>query len=222
MLAKELLSTRLFPLKKTDTCAKALELLNELNVAYLPVVDDDIPLGLISASSLIDVEKPNKTIIESLIQKDIPYQIDQNLHLFEIVRIFTESPATVITVVSEDLHYKGIISAKELISNLAALSSFGESGSILTLELEQRDYSLAEISRLVEYNNAKILSLYISKPKEDSGLIHLHLKLNITNIQALIATFERYGYQIIGSYFREDEDLSLKDRYDALMKYLNL
>jgi len=49
------------------------------------------------------------------------------------------------------------------------------------------------------------------------------IKLNKQNISSIISAFERYGYLIKTSYSTNSysEDI-LKERYDALMHYLNV
>ncbi len=56
----------------------------------------------------------------------------------------------------------------------------------------------------------------------DSQQIDIVIKLNTTDLKNIIATFERYNYSITASYLRTDDTDSLKDRYDSLMKYLDM
>ncbi|TNE78337.1 MAG: CBS domain-containing protein [Bacteroidetes bacterium] len=220
MLANEYLSNRLFPLKKSDSVQMALEILNESNVAFLPVVDGSRHLGYICTADIMDV-KPKSKKIDTYINTALAAKIYDDQHLFEIVKIFAEVNSTVISVVNHQEEFVGIIAAKDLIKHFAQLSGFSEAGSIITLEMGASDYSLSEIARLVEYNNAKVLSVQLSSP-DQSSVLQVHVKLNTRDIQAIRSTFERYNYKVVASYFNEDDISGLKSRYDQLMKYLDL
>ena len=76
-------------------------------------------------------------------------------------------------------------------------------------------------SQIVESNDAKILSLY-SEPLESNNQLRLTLKLSECKLGAILQTFTRYEY-IVEEIFSDDEINNLsQQRYDHLMKYLNV
>ncbi len=220
MLAHDFLSTKLFALKPTDSAQMALEMMNEMSVAYLPVVNEGKLLTYLSSSELMDV-KPKTKKLQNIISATQAPRINENQHFFEIIRVFAAIPNTVIAVVNNEEEFVGIISAKELIRQMAQFSGFLEPGSILSLNIGIQDYSLSEIARIVEYNNAKILSVHLQALKTDRRLL-VHLKLNTSDLKSLVATFERYNYQVAASYYNDDDNGALKDRYNLLMRYLDI
>ncbi len=220
MIAKELVSKRLFPLKKSDNCGKALELLNEFDIAFLPVVDTDKHIGYVAVSDLLEANE-NETIM-AYTNKAVVSKVYEYQHLFDVITVFSEISSSTISVVDKEDKFIGIISAKELVNNMASLNAFSQQGSIITIEVPAISYSLSEISRLIEYNNAKILSLYVNTVANEPTQLQISIKLNTTDVKSVIATFERYGYPILASYFREVDSDDLKNRYDSLMKFLNI
>jgi phage gp36-like protein len=89
--------------------------------------------------------------------------------------------------------------------------------------MEERDYSLTQISRYVEENNAKIISALVAQDEIDPYRIRLTLKLNTDNLARITATLERFGYVVTAQFSgtavaSEDE----QERYDALLRYLNV
>ena len=87
--------------------------------------------------------------------------------------------------------------------------------------MKQNDYSMSEISRIVESNNAKILSSYMTSIPTMQN-IEITLKLNIINVLPIIKDFERFDYTVIASYKRDkNNDDDLLDRYESLMRFLN-
>ncbi|HPI80777.1 MAG TPA: cbs domain containing protein, partial [Cyclobacteriaceae bacterium] len=95
-------------------------------------------------------------------------------------------------------------------------------GGILILSLNFIDYSLAEISRLVEENKAKILSSIVVEDPLDNQKIKLTIKINQLDLTRIVATLERFDYKIIGRYQEDKKDFQDKDRLDMLMRYLNI
>ena len=89
------------------------------------------------------------------------------------------------------------------------------------MEVTQSDYSMSEISQIIESNNAKILSMYINT-LPDSTKLEVTLKLNLTDLTSIIQTFNRYEYHIKESFMDYDEQDDLyNERYDLFMRFLN-
>jgi hypothetical protein len=94
-------------------------------------------------------------------------------------------------------------------------------GGIIILEVSENDYSMAEISRIVESNDARIIGAFFTT-RNDSTLIDLTLKINNIDLNPVIQTFERYNYTIKATFAEKDDLDDLRERYDSLMNYLNI
>ena len=79
---------------------------------------------------------------------------------------------------------------------------------------------MSEIARIIESNNAKILSSYITSESE-MEYIEVTIKLNKINITSIVKDFERFNYIISASYNKIDQNIDLTDRYESLMRFLN-
>ena len=119
-----------------------------------------------------------------------------------------------------DGKYFGAITQQSVIEALASIVAIQESGGVIILEMNKKDYSMSEISQIVESNNLKILSAYVTDVDEKNN-IKLTLKLNKIDIAAVIQTFERYKYNVAASYNYSENTDNLSDRFDSLMRYLN-
>jgi Mg/Co/Ni transporter MgtE len=137
------------------------------------------------------------------------------------VKLASEMKLTLIPVVDKEENFLGVVTQDSIINNFARLNSVMESGSVIVLELNRKDYSLAEIARIVEESNASILSSYISTQK-DSLKVEVTIKVNTSDIKQIISSFERYSYTVVGSYQETEYYDDLKDRFNALMSYLNI
>jgi signal-transduction protein with cAMP-binding, CBS, and nucleotidyltransferase domain len=219
MIASELISDLVMPLMTSDTGEEALTLMSINHVKHLPIVNDTQLLGLISESDILahDLNEPIGSYQLSLVR---PYAFESE-HLFEIMSKMAASNLTVIPVVDKEEVYKGLITQEDLIQFYASSFSFTEPGSIIILETNKREYSLADISRIIESENASILSSFLTS-EDNSTSVTVTLKVNRQEINRIISALERYEYSIKGSFTEEEYFDELKDRYDALMTYLNV
>jgi acetoin utilization protein AcuB len=86
--------------------------------------------------------------------------------------------------------------------------------------LNERDHSIQQVARIVEENGAKILSLSVA-PAENN-LVEMHVKVNVPDLNPILQSLARFGY-VVADQFQQDEfNHELKDRYDELMRYLNI
>ena len=104
---------------------------------------------------------------------------------------------------------------------LTNTSSISEAGSVIVLEINQFDYSLAHISQIVESNDAKVLTSFITSSL-DSKMMDVTIKINRTNIEAVLQTFYRYDYKVKASFSEDEFEQDIKKRYQGLMKFLNM
>lgn len=219
MIAETLISQAIVPLRTSDTGQEALNMMDDFYVKHLPIVNNQQLLGVVSEDDIFnfDVNEAVGSYSLSLVR---PY-VKRKDHLYEVMRILALNQLTVVPVVDYNDNYVGVITLEDLLRQFASTTPFSEPGSILVLEMNRRDYTLAEIARIIESEGAHILSCFVSS-FPNSTLLEVTLKIDRQSIQSIIATFERFDYQIKAS-FNETEYLdSLKERYDAFIAYLNV
>ncbi len=219
MIAGNLLSKQIVPLRTSDTGEEALGIMSDFYIKHLPIVNNEQLLGLISEDDILehDVEEAVGSYQLSMAR---PY-VKESDHVYEVFRLVSEYLLTVIPVVDMEDNYLGLITQEDLLRFFASIGSFTEPGGIVVLEMSKRDYSLTEIARIVESENAIILSSFITS-STDSTKIDVTLKINRNDIQSILATFDRFNYQVKASFLESDYFDSLKDRFDMLMTYLNV
>ena len=93
---------------------------------------------------------------------------------------------------------------------------------LIQLEMGSYDYSLSEIARIVEEEDAKILGLTIETIPEDPGRIAVDILVNKADCSGIIQSFYRYNYNILNTFSSPEENSDLMDRYSLLMRYLNV
>lgn len=220
MLAKQLINNSIIPLNLDDTFATGLSLMDDYRTSHIPVIKDTEFLGLLSEKDIYELNDFDSPISKHLTQLQHHYVYDYQ-HIYDVLRLASEIQITLIPVLDQNSNYFGCITLQKLLGNFAGIISVNNPGSIIILELSYNDYSLSEIAQIVESNDAKVLSLFITS-FPDSTKIELTLKLNIMNVAPVIQTFNRYDYFVKASYNEDTEIDDLKQRYDSLMKFLDI
>ncbi len=221
MLAKDLISEVVPALRTSDTGLQALSWMDIFRIAHLPIVNNEEFLGLISDKDIYNLNMADEPIGNHRLSLFSPY-VYHNQHIYEVIEIVSRLKLSVVPVLDENNHYLGLITLNDLLQRFADLSALRQPGGIIVLELNVNDYSLTEIAQIVEGNDAKILSLYVSSP-EESTKMEVTLKVSKTDVTSIIQTFNRYDYTIKASYMDENDLESLySSRLESFMKYLNI
>jgi CBS domain-containing protein len=221
MLAKDLISDIVPALRTSDTGLTALNWMEVFRVSHLPVVNNTELLGLISDVDIYDLNTAEEPIgNHNLSLAVISVKYDQ--HIYEVINLISKFKLSVVPVLDEHEKYIGLITLHDLLQNFAHLTAAQNPGGIIILEVNQNDYSVTEIANIIESNDAKILSLYITSPV-DSVRLEITIKINRMDIASIIQTFNRYNYDIKASYLDDEElDDLFQSRFDLFMKYLSI
>ncbi|UBM63220.1 CBS domain-containing protein [Candidatus Sulfidibacterium hydrothermale] len=220
MIAKNLISDGIMPLKTSDTGKTALSWMEEYKVSHLPIVNNQEFLGLISELDIYDLNNFDEPLGNHKLSLNNPY-VFESQHIYDVLKLINEQNLSLVPVLSEKGTYLGSISLQSLVKHFARALSVDNPGSIIVLEMSYNNYSLTEISKIVEENDAKILSTFLFN-HEDSTRLDVFLKLNTVEIASIVKTFERYDYFVKASYGHEEDLDDLRERYNSLMNYLNV
>jgi acetoin utilization protein AcuB len=221
MLAKELISDVIPALNTSDTGVKALYWMDIFRISHLPIINNTEFLGLISDTDIYDMNSPDEPIGNHTLSLFSPY-IREEQHVYEAIELISKLKLSVVPVLQENKNYLGMITAQRLMQFLGDLFAVKNPGGIIVLEINANDYSLTQISQIVESNDAKILSMYITS-LPDSTKMDLTLKINRIDLTSIIQTFVRFEYIVKAQFMELDEMESLySNRYEQFMHYLNI
>jgi acetoin utilization protein AcuB len=221
MIAATLINPMIPVLKLSDSVSTALDWMDEFRTKQLIVADSGLYKGIVSEDILFDITNTADALSKVIIQhEDIFASEDQ--HPYELLRMVNQFGLVIIPVVHEGKILSGSILVSDLIGHFVNELGVQEKGAVIVLKIAERDYSLAEISRLIESNGTRVLSSYYSSseaahPLQESKLT---LKLNRTHITPVIATLERFGYDIEEAHANDPIESVDQERLDMLMRYL--
>lgn len=220
MLNKEIISAAIPSLHLNDPVSQALDLMADFHVTHLPVVNGDKLAGLVSEEDLLNIENDN-TLLSELQPGFSGIVAHAEAFFFEAVQLVNENGLTLIPVVAQESEYTGAIVATDLLRQLGRVSGVNDTGGIIVLEMEKVSFSFTEISKLVETNDAQITQLNTYSDTA-SGNFYITLRINKAEISDIVATFQRYEYQVKYCFGEELYENELRNNYDHLMNYLNI
>ena len=220
MLAGDLSTDEIPPLKSSDTVEMALDWMEQFKVSHLPVVNNRELIGVVAETDLLDYEHPEEEIGASKLSIMKP-AIHYYQHAYDVVRLISSLNLTLIPVIDEKEMYQGCITLKGIVQNLSNMMSVQNPGGVIVLTMNQHDYSLSQISSIIEGNDTKILSLHVSSHPESTEM-EVTIKVNREDLRAILQTFHRYNYQVKASFQREEYNRGMDDRLDEFMHYLSI
>lgn len=218
MFAIQFISQDIFPLKRSDTAENACMFMEDWQVKELPVVESTKVVGVITYT--LALENEGKRVDEFMLAPE-PYLMQANLHVWEVQKKLNELNSSVIFLQDLQGAFAGIITLKDIAQQSFSHSALMQQGAIIVLEVEAIHYSLAELARICEANDAKIIQLMIEPIKGEANLLQVSIKLSTDFPSHVIASLERFSYRITYSNGNTDPNHSLEDRYKWLVKYLN-
>ena len=221
MLAKDLISDVVPALRTSDSGQKALYWMDIFRISHLPIVNNEDFLGLISDKDIYDFNMAEEPIGNHALSLFSPF-VGEDQHVYEVIELASRLNLSIIPVLDYNNHYKGVITQNDLVHYFAGFTALKDPGAIIVLDMSIHDYSLSQISQIVESNDAKILSMYISSHAASTRL-ELTLKINRNDLTSIIQTFTRYNYTIRSTFMDHDDTNSLyENRYELFMKYLSI
>lgn len=206
------------PLLITSTVPDAQRLFNELTYSHFPVLKDNVYLGCISEADVRCYET-DKTLQHYQYAFE-GFYVRENANWLDILECFAQNHCNILPVLDDDNSYQGYLELGDIMNLFNQTPFLSEPGNILIVEKGILDFSFSEVSQIVESNSAKLLGLFISNMHND--VAQITLKISNSDLNDIVQTFRRYGYNIVSKH-QEDAFLNnLKDRSKYLEKYLNI
>jgi predicted transcriptional regulator len=203
-----------------DKVFNALQMMNDCHVSHLAITDEEKFVGLVNEESLMQVTDETLEIRD--LKESFPVIfVRENDHFLKALQTAVENRLSLVPVIGENAELIGVVSYRELLKQASEFMNVKDPGGLIVLEIESTNYSFSEISRLVETNDAQITQLNTTTDPQ-TGLMQVTIKLNKTELSDIVATFQRYEYNVKYYFGEELYENELRSNYDNLMNYLKL
>jgi predicted transcriptional regulator len=197
-----------------------LDWMDELRLNQLPVVERGAYLGLLKSELLLNLPDTDR-IIDTLPLEYKEVVAGADWTIPEMMPLFHAHQLEIMPVADSKGEYLGVVTLREALQFFSGAFSSMQ-GGFLRLAMHYRDYSLAEISRLVESNNMRVLNSLIEVDKENPEQIVVTLQINTDVLHRVAATFERFGYQVSYRSHQDETSQMAAERLESFFKYLDI
>ena len=201
-----------------DSIAVVQEFFDELTFSHFPVVEEGIYIGSIASDDIETFDSLKKVF-------DYRYSLEgffarENMIWLDVLEVFAKNHSNLVPVLNENNNYLGYYEIRDIMNFFHETPFLQESGGIILVKKKTLNYSMGEITQIIESNNGKILGLFVSK--SDSEFTEVTIKISLGVMNEIIQSFRRYDYEIISEHFEDNYINTLKERSDYLDKYLNI
>ncbi len=222
MLVKNYMNGQVPVVSLHDTAKTAIKKFEESHLDQLPVVDGETFQGLLLRSTVESVLDP-KAKLDGIRTEGRTLNITPDTHILEAIKNASENKLNVLGVVDAvTQHYVGAVTKHDLEDSVAETYGIRSNGSVLVLSILERDYSLHELARIIESNGVKILAMFSDILENDPYNLLITFKLNLPDITRVIAALQRYKYNIVYTFHKEEFLSKEKERLEHLLRFLEI
>jgi CBS domain-containing protein len=221
MQAYQFINNMIPPLKFTDKVKMGLSWMEEIRTNVLPVVEGGEFKGLLTDEMIYNINNPELSVQEMEMDNTGCF-VYLDKHIYDVLKISSEFHSTMVAVLDRENVYQGVVTIEDAIAAFADTISIQTDGGVLILSMFMTEYSLFDIARVIESENAKILSSFITGDPLDESKIKVTLKIDKTELRHIKATLERFGYKVIDHYQEEAGISREQDRLGNLMRFLDI
>lgn len=197
----------------------AQKLCKGLPITHIPIVENNKLVGCFAEDDIQTIENLNRNL------NDYSYLLnhfytDEKASLLELISLFAEHNSNLIPVLDKDQNYIGYYELGDILEVFADSPFLHRDNKTLTVEKNKIDFSMSQISQIVESNKGKLLGMYVSH--ETIDVVRVTLKIVSEELNEIIQTFRRYDYHVITQHVNDEYLEELKDRANYFKKYLNI
>jgi CBS domain-containing protein len=201
-----------------DTIAVVQDFFDELTFSHFPVVEEGIYIGSIASEDIETFDGFKKVFyyrysLEGFFARETMIWLD-------VLEVFAKNNSNLVPVLNDSNKYLGYYEISDILKFFHETPFLQESGGIIVVKKRTLDYSMREITQIIESNNGKILGLFVSEADNENTQVTIKISLGVMN--EIIQSFRRYNYEIISEHFEDNYINTLKERSDYLDKYLNI
>jgi len=225
MTVQTVLSIDIEPLAPSDTIGQALYRLADLDVAHLPVVDEEGRLlTIVSGEDLLHHLEPDRPVSE--FAGHGPVSVAPDAHWYEAASQMARYRLSALPVADARGAYVGLVRRSDLFDRFAGTLSTGSPGAILIIEVQPRDFSLSQLVHLIEQSDARVLSCSTQGQEQGVGggplPVHVTVKLNTSDTARVKHVLDHHGYNVVAAFNEEDTEDSFNQRLAEFLRYLEV
>lgn len=201
------------------TVKNAQKVCKNLPITHIPIVENKKLIGCFAEDDIQTIENKNKGLQEYsyLLQH---FYTDEKATLLELISLFADNDCNIIPVLNKEQQYIGYYELRDILDVFANSPFLHRDNETLVIEKPKNDFSMSQVSQIVESNNATLLGLYISD--ENANEVQITLKIASEEMNEIIQAFRRYDYHVITQHINDEYLEELKEHANYFKRYLNI
>ena len=206
------------PIDSNETIEKVQDFFIEISFSHFPVLENGVFVGCIASEDVETFEAQKKLSDYRFTLEG--FFVRTSMNWLDVLEVFARNNANIVPILDETNKYIGYYEVTDIIKFLNGTPFLKELGGIIIVEKNTNEYSMSQITQIVESNNGKLLGVFISEATNEK--IQITIKITLGSMNEIIQSFRRFNYEIISEH-NEDNYLNvLKERSEYLDKYLNM
>ncbi len=206
------------PIDSTEAIEKIQDFFMEISFSHFPVVENGIYIGCIASEDVETFEAQKKLSDYRFTLEG--FFVKTSMNWLDILEVFARNNANIVPILDENNKYIGYYEVTDIIKFLNGTPFLKEIGGIIIVEKNINEYSMSQITQIVESNNGKLLGLFISEANNEK--IQITIKITLGSMNEIIQSFRRFNYEIVSEHNEDNYLTILKERSEYLDKYLNI
>lgn len=205
-------------IKSNETIFEVRGFFEEENYSHFPVIEDNIYIGSITKDDVesFDLDKKVSDYRYSL----EPFFVRNSTIWIDVLAVFAKNNSNIVPILDENNQYIGYYELENVVKFFYETPFLKENGSTIIVRKPVLDYSMSQITQIVESNYGKLLGLFISD--SDFGKVEITVKISSGEINEIVQSFRRYNYEVISDHQEDNFMKILKERSEYLEKYLSI
>lgn len=205
-------------LDSQETIADVQDFFMDVPFSHFSVLNEGVYIGSIAADDIDTFDSDKKVA-------DYKYALEgffarNNMIWLDVLEVFAKNHTNVVPVLNEENAYLGYYELEDIVKFFHETPFLREQGGIIVIKKSMQDYSMSQISQIVESNNGKLLGLFVSEA--DAENVQITIKIALGAMNDIIQTFRRYNYEIVSEHHEDNYLNNLKERSEYLDKYLSM
>ncbi|MGO4904569.1 CBS domain-containing protein [Flavobacterium sp. W20_MBD1_R3] len=201
-----------------DSIMVVQELFRDIHFSHFPILEEGVYIGSLASEDIETFDKTKKVA-------DFRFALEgfytrTNTIWLDVLEVFAKNQTNLVPVLDDNNTYVGYYQIEDIMKFFHETPFLKEPGGIIVVKKAVLDYSMSQITQIVESNNGKLLGLFVSELDVES--VEITLKISLGAMNEIIQTFRRYDYQIISEHQEDNYINNLRERSDYLDKYLNI
>jgi Mg/Co/Ni transporter MgtE len=206
------------PVAYEETVAEVQDFFSEVTFSHFPIIDNGVYIGCVSSEDTATFDLQKKL-------SDYRYSYEgffvrSSMIWLDVLEVFARNNSNIVPILDDNNKYVGYYEITDVIKFLNGTPFLKEVGGIIIVEKNILDYSMSQITQIVESNNGKLLGIFVSEATLDK--IQITIKTTLGSMNEIIQSFRRYNYEIVSEHNEDDYLNVLKERSEYLNKYLNI